>query len=577
MFDGDQMAMYVPHTLALEDARKRMWIDNNYRKPSNGEILFKFAQDMILGLHIVSTNYENKTMFLNQETYQSRVDLFLHVIPEQHQQDESIFVLFNKDLNKKNVSVLIDTLETKISKQDWLHCIDLLCREGFKYSSNSTLSLQDFIFDEKYKDNLDNLPDNHVTRFIRSGARGSWDNLRQISFEKGFISDVTGKVLPTPIQSNLLQGLTVNDYFISCFGGRKGLIDTADNTAKSGYLTRKLVYLLLSTILSTTTSSCRIEKNNKDTFQFTVRDEQIAKLLIRRYTTDGLITEDNYKNIIGKKINLYSPITCSCEDGICSHCYGELYNIHKSKMVGIIAAQSLGERGTQLTLRTKHTSGSTDSIFKELSRFIDILDGVLISKAAGQIHLTEDAMFFIFNDEEYILSGYETFELNEEVLETELCDGEKKVYAFDANMEIANITIASQDVVSAVTELSNLLSKPDEELTIEEYLYSLIDIYGSFASIDLVHFELILSILCRDAMDPKIPHRLRPNNAYKIMGLHKVIELMPEQSLAFERFSKNLMNYISNGFIEAREAKLSFLRSLLFFEFNEKTVPEKVW
>ena len=61
------------------------------------------------------------------------------------------------------------------------------------------------------------------------------------------------------------------------------------------------------------------------------------------------------------------------------------------------------------------------------------------------------------------------------------------------------------------------------------------------------------------------------------MGLHKVIELMPEQSLAFERFSKNLMNYISNGFIEAREAKLSFLRSLLFFEFNEKTVPEKVW
>ena len=320
-------------------------------------------------------------------------------------------------------------------------------------------------------------------------------------------------------------------------------------------------------------SSCRIEKENKNTFSLYVRDEQIAKMLIKRYTADGAITKNNYKDIVGKTIELYSPITCSCENGICRHCYGDLYDIHKSKMVGIIAAQSVGERGTQLTLRTKHTSGSTDNVFKELTQYLDVQDGIIIAKQAGYVYIDTDSIIFGFNEEEHVLTGFETFDLTEDV--TEVKEEDKTIYTFEENDEIAIVTLASQDVVSAITILSSLLSRPEPNISIQDYLYSLVDIFGTFASVDLVHFELIASILCRSAVDPKLPYRLKPESDYVIMGLQKVIELMPEQALAFERFSKNIMNYLNNGFIEAKEAKMSFLRSLLFFEFNEKHVPEK--
>jgi len=572
-FDGDQMAIYVPHTLALKDARTKMWVDNNTRKPSNGEILFKFTQDMVLGLNIVTTDISNPTTYLNMKTFKHIVDMYEEVVPEEHQNNKELFQLFNRELDKQRISELVNTMEELFSLDDWLHSVDKLCRCGFKHSNNATLSLHDFIFDEKYKDDLPNLPDNHVTRVIRSGARGSWNNLRQISFEKGFISDVTGKVIPSPIQSNLLQGLSTKDYFVSCYGGRKGLVDTADNTAKSGYLTRKLVYLLLSTLMDTETDSCRIHLNNDRPFSFHVRDEQIAKMLIRRYTTEGLITEDNYKDIIDKTIDLYSPITCTCKNGICRHCYGNLYDIHKSKMIGIIAAQSVGERGTQLTLRTKHTSGSLDNILKDLTPYLDIQDGIISSKQDGFMYFENDAVIFVFEDTEHMLYGFETFELNENL--NSVVEDDKTIYVFDSDIEIAFITIASQDVVSAITELSSLLSRPNENVTIQEYLYSLVDIFGTFASIDLVHFELIVAILCRSLVDQKLPYRLKQNSEYVLMGLQKVIELMPEQALAFERFSKNIMNYMMYGFNKAQEAHISFLRSLLFFEFDEATVPEK--
>lgn len=574
-FDGDQMAVYLPQTLALEDARTKMWVDNNYRKPSNGEILFNFSQDMILGLHLITADISKPTTYLEQETFENRVSLFQKVVDEKYHNNIELFQLFNTVFDKKKVSNIIEQLEIILSKTEWLHSMDMLCRLGFYSSSDATISLQDFIFDDCFRDDLQNVPDNNVTKVIRSGARGSFDNLRQISFEKGFISDVTGRVLPTPIESSLLQGLSTKEYFTSCYGGRKGLVDTADNTAKSGYLTRKLMYLLLNTTLDCEYSSCHVEKENNHVFNFTVRDDGTAKSLIGRYTVDGKIDKINYKNIIGKTIGLYSPITCSCKDGICQHCYGDLYNIHHSKMIGIIAAQSLGEKATQLTLRTKHTSGSTESIFKNLKNKLELQEGIITAKESGYFYFEDEHIIFVFEEDEFVFSGYDTFELFDS-LECVMFE-DKETYEFEAGQEIATITIASRDVVSAVTELSTLLSRPDENVSIEDYLYQLISIYGSFASLDLIHFELILSILTRDLSDLSKPHRWNPDAAYKIIGLQKLIELIPEQALAFERFSKNIMNYIPNGFNKAQESKISFLKSLLFFEFDERKVPEKVW
>lgn len=575
-FDGDQMAVYVPHTSALKDAIEKMWIDNNCFLPSNGKSMFNFTQDMVLGLNnITRKNKTSETVYMNKTTTEGRVVVFETAIPEEYRSEE-IFNLFNLELNKKSCGNLIEYLEKVLPKTEWINMQHRLCKLGFA-NSDSTISLSDFYIPgikESTEFNANSLPDNNATRMIRSGARGNMDQYRQMVFEKGYISDVMGRVLPTPVTSSLLEGLTKHEYFTTCFGGRKGLIDTADNTSKSGYLTRKLIYLLFPQIMSTTISSCKHELGNENTLKLFVRDEQIAKMLIRRYTTDGQITKENYKSIIGKNINLYSPITCTCEDGICRHCYGDLFDIHKSKMIGVIAAQSLGERGTQLTLRTKHTSGSTRDKLGELNKYIEYRNGMFVARTGGRMEIRDDGVDFVFDDGEKLsFDDYESFE-------SAIDDGidETSIYYFSKNDEIARVSMATQDVVSAISCLNTVLTSPVEGVTIQDYLYQLVDLYGTFATVDLIHFELIVSILCRNAGNIRKPHRFTPSSAYTIIGMGDVIDKMPEQAIAFERFSKRVSDFMLHGVDEVHEAKqVSLLKTLLDFEFDEEMVPEAVW
>jgi len=578
-FDGDQMAIYVPHTEAVKDAHEKMWIDNNCHLPSNGKSLFNLSQDMILGLNTL-TKKENtdECVYMGIDTTVGRVEVFETAIPEQFRTAE-LFKLFNIEFNKKTCNALIEDLEDILPQKEWINAHHYLCKLGFKKSC-ITISLNDFNIPFKKNEadfDVSNIPDNNATRMIRSGARGSMDQYRQMVWEKGYISDVLGRILPTPVTSSLCEGLTKDEYFTTCYGGRKGLIDTADNTAKSGYLTRKLIYLLFPQKISTKVSSCKHDLNKDYTFEFFVRDEQTAKMLLRRYTTDGLIMKQNYKNIIGKTIHLYSPITCSCEDGICRHCYGELYDIHKSKMIGIIAAQSLGERGTQLTLRTKHTSGSTEDKLGELNKYIEYKNGVFVAKIGGKLTIDENgSVSFIFEDNEtFIFEDYESFD---PLLDESIDDDSLTLYYFNKGDDIAKVCMASQDVVSAIACINSKLMKPGDNVSIQDFLYQLIDLYGSFATVDLIHFELIVSMLCRNANNVKKPHRLEPYLPYCIVGMNEVIDGIPEQGIAFEQFKKRVYNILNNGEDEIFEAgNLSLLKSMTDFVFDENEVPEASW
>lgn len=576
-FDGDQMALYVPHTIAKKDAREKMWIDNNIRLPSNKEISLKFKQDMVLGLHeLTSEDDDAEIEYLSFKTTFGRMELFKKVIPEEYQTKE-LFKLFNTTLDKQKIHNLIEVLEKKLPTNTWLEVVDKLCRIGFS-NSHATLSIQDFIVDPDKEE-----PINNATKMITSGARGSWDQYKQIAISKGFISDVTGRVIPKEIKSSLIKGLSPEEYFITCYGGRKGLIDTADNTAKSGYLTRKLVYLLSPLMLDTKVKDCHKELGNTKYFNFYVRDEKVAKSLIGRYMNGGLITEDNYKDIIEKTIELRSPIACTA-DGICKKCYGELYKIHKSKNIGIISAQSLGERTTQLTLRTKHISGSTDHNFGELSDFIDLQDGVLIAKQDGTIIINDGNIEFVFEGVDYTFENYENFELllennnvenkiyvdeNNNIIDDPTEESETIEIDFKKGDKIASVDFTSKDIVSAVSMLTSLLNKPPENGTIdlEDYLYQILDIYGAYATIDLVHFECILAMLARDIEDDSIPFRKSNNKKHRLLGMIRVISKMPEQALAFERFSYYLKKYLLTN-DTTKDSNFSLLRALMFFEFD---------
>ncbi len=217
-----------------------------------------------------------------------------------------------------------------------------------------------------------------VYSIIDSGARGTWSQPVQMAGMKGLVQNPRGEIIELPIKSSYKEGLDVLEFFINTHGARKGLIDTALKTAAAGYLTRRLVDVNQDVVIREkdcgTTEGIEIFRSDGEAFGY-----NFDKRLFGRTTIEDIIIKGNKKiiieanKIISRKmaeeieklkiesVKVRSPITCKSLYGICSKCYGldlaknELINIGEA--VGIVAAQSIGEPGTQLTLRTFHTGG----------------------------------------------------------------------------------------------------------------------------------------------------------------------------------------------------------------------------
>jgi DNA-directed RNA polymerase subunit beta' len=207
-----------------------------------------------------------------------------------------------------------------------------------------------------------------------SGARGNMSQVRQLVGMRGLMSDQEGKIIDFPIQQNFREGLSSTDYVISSYGARKGIVDTALKTADSGYLTRRLIYLAQDFIIREV--NC---KTNKGMLLFLTKSSEDQNFLGRYVLSvkelffpyseqfekkEFLITEEALKKIKRKaplQLQIRSPLTCQSLGSICQRCYGwdlaQKKPIRLGEAVGIIAAQSIGEPGTQLTMRTFHTGG----------------------------------------------------------------------------------------------------------------------------------------------------------------------------------------------------------------------------
>ncbi len=278
------------------------------------------------------------------------------------------------------------------------------------------------------KGNLDEF--NPIFMMADSGARGSMSQIRQLAGMRGLIANTAGKVIEVPIRANYREGLNVLEYFISSRGARKGLADTALRTADSGYLTRRLVDVAQDVIVRE--DDCGTEEG------LTISDikdgnhilEPLEERLEGRYlmedlyvdgkllwSKDEIVTAEAAKKIVDAgitSITIRSVLTCHSHHGVCKKCYGR--NLATSKpvttgeAVGIVAAQSIGEPGTQLTMRTFHTGGiaSTEDITQGLPRVEELFEARrpkrcgLIAKIDGTVRITEEKksnVIIITNDE----------------------------------------------------------------------------------------------------------------------------------------------------------------------------------
>ena len=238
---------------------------------------------------------------------------------------------------------------------------------------------------------------NPIYMMADSGARGSTNQIRQLAGMRGLIANTSGETIEIPIRANYREGLNILEYFISSRGARKGLADTALRTADSGYLTRRLVDVSQEVIVRTddcgTTDGIDIYeiREGKELIE-SLEERLTGRYLAEDFTDDNgevlvskdkLITEADAKMIVAsgvKTVKIRSVLTCHAEHGVCAKCYGSsLANGKKitiGEAVGIIAAQSIGEPGTQLTMRTFHTGGiaSAEDITQGLPRVEELFE-----------------------------------------------------------------------------------------------------------------------------------------------------------------------------------------------------------
>ena len=265
---------------------------------------------------------------------------------------------------------------------------------------------------------------NPIDMMVFSGARGNMTQMRQIAGMRGLVANPRGDMIPRPIKSNFREGLETLEYFIATPGARKGLVDTALRTADSGYLTRRLVDVAQELIIREddcgSTLGVWIENVQPDTANR--RSYLETKLFGRALLNDiELATpmEDGRKTlprntIVGdeemealrddanvERLRVRSVLTCDAELGICAMCYGRSLATGKmielGEAVGVIAAQSIGEPGTQLTMRTFHTGGvAGKDIAGGLPRVVELFEArtpkgsARLAKASGVLHLRED-------------------------------------------------------------------------------------------------------------------------------------------------------------------------------------------
>ena len=285
---------------------------------------------------------------------------------------------------------------------------------------NQTIAIWQATTDKVSKALADNLPkDNEIYMMADSGARGSMNQIKQLAGMRGLLANTAGKTIEMPIRANYREGLNILEYFVSARGARKGLADTALRTADSGYLTRRLVDVSQEVIIRE--EDCHategiwvreISEGNSVVESFKerlngryslhdVHDPATGELLVSKEKMMDMFDAEKIVNAGITELEIRSVMTCRAHVGVCARCYGSNMSngecVKVGESVGIIAAESIGEPGTQLTMRTFHTGGiaSAEDITQGLPRVEELFESrrpkamAIMSEIAGTVHIDD--------------------------------------------------------------------------------------------------------------------------------------------------------------------------------------------
>jgi DNA-directed RNA polymerase subunit beta' len=323
-------------------------------------------------------------------------------------------------------------------------------------------------------------PTNPIFMMANSGARGNIMQIRQLAGMRGLVANPKGEIIPRPIKSNFREGLSVLEYFISTHGARKGLADTALRTADSGYLTRRLVDVAQELIIRE--EDCGTDRSVPARINVRRPDDTVVKHQHLDTSAFGRVLAEDVK--IGSKkvaskgdqisdevatalvdggvefVQVRSVTTCEAEIGVCALCYGRSLAsgriVDIGEAVGIIAAQSIGEPGTQLTMRTFHTGGvAGEDITHGLPRVVELFEA---RKPKGEAQITE-------------LSGTVSVEDDDEkhVRRIRVTDDSGDEVEYPVSFR-ARLTVAAGERVEVGQQLTEGSVNPHEKLRVEGVL-----------------------------------------------------------------------------------------------------------
>ena len=375
--------------------------------------------------------------------------------------------------------------------------------------------------------------DNPIYMMADSGARGSKTQLRQLAGMRGLMADMSGETIDLPIKANFREGLEPLEYFISTYGARKGLVDTASHTSDSGYLTRRLVDVAQDVIVREEdcgTDECVtysvVEEYKRDAdgnvIDYVLDDDLVGRCVLDDVVSpegELLIPAGGYITSMGdlqrlydagvKKVGLRALLTCKSKYGVCQKCYGWDLSTRRpvniGTAVGIIAAQSIGEPGTQLTMRTIHSGGvaGADDITQGLptvARMFDVVGNVnekIVGREADLAPVT--SMLRVLTEQnEYLLQFLDVEDLSRVISEKRVPVSVRFMSEFEeAKMRPVPVRAGDQ-LTHGFVNFKELRRLSDIESTMHTFVKSVKDVYTS-QSVDLndKHIEVIARQMLR--------------------------------------------------------------------------------
>lgn len=623
----DTMAIYHPITNeAQEEVKTKMM--NGEGGDSDTAVTFELSKEMCAGLYILTKNVKKAVspVAVTDEILKSATDPYIPVIyrGQKTTMGKAIFnsafptsfPFVNEVVTKKVVNSLIPVILKKYGREQAIATFSALKTIGFKFAtiSSPSISLNDIqlptsilqlkkklesatteeaaaLLKEMEKLLIDHLKDTGLYDLVQSGSGKGWSQPMQILVAKGLIADPTGKVLP-PVTGSFASGLTNKEYFAAAAGSRKGIIDRVLNTADTGYMSRQLAYVLNTVEIDRHLRDCGTKRHLSFRMTSAMKGRFTGRYVLKGNSVQPF---DPQTMKVGDVLNLRSPIFCESPK-LCHTCYGDLLKRHHSPYAGVLAAQLIGEAGTQTIMKSFHTGGAVkiqerdirydiiqndplttkDIVMKNLGQnntelftkrpmvmtlnlddyplpddmtYVEADDEIIVKALVAKVEY-EDVIFNIILDYPAILKVYKQERVGKEELKL----------TFDANSTVLDIPMQTDDTKAQIQYVRRLLGGREIYKDANHLFLKLFAVYGTLRDMDSVHLEVLLSQALRDKKNQSIPARLGEKWDPVMINIKKIVfKTSFIQGLAFE----NINEAIKTGLITEDGGEPSILEKVL--------------